>query len=341
MDNDMGNVTSNAAKLPKVKIYATGGTIAGASDSNTDNLHYQAGSIGIQGLLDAVPEIHRTADVSGEQFLNVGSHEVRAQDLLKLSKLIQQQLDNGLSDGVVVTHGTDTLEETAFFLDITVNTEKPVIIVGAMRPATAISADGPLNLLQATALAVDKQAKHRGVMIVLNDRIQSAYYTTKTHANALDTFRASEQGSLGFFQNSIPHFYFSAASPTGKPQFDLSNIDALPMVDIVYSYQDASADLLQASIDRGARGVVIAASGNGWASPALELAALELTKQGLPVVFSTRTGNGFAIKPPEQGIGSGLINAQKSRIVLMLALACHYSTDQIARCFSTGPKIST
>ena len=227
------------AQPPRVKIFATGGTIAGASQSNTDNLHYQAGSIGIQGLLDAVPEIHSIAEVTGEQFLNVGSHEVRSQDLLKLSKLIQQQFDDDISEGVVVTHGTDTLEETAFFLDLIVNTDKPVVIVGAMRPATAISADGPLNLLQATALAASQQAKSRGAMVLLNDRIQSAYYTTKTHANALDTFRSSEQGSLGFFQNSTPHFYFSAATPTGKPQFDLSSVKALPMIDVVYSHQDA------------------------------------------------------------------------------------------------------
>ena len=325
---------SKTAKLPRVKIYATGGTIAGASKSNTDNLYYQAGSIGIQGLLDAVPEIHSIAEVSGEQFLNVGSHEVRSQDLLTLSKLIQQQLDDDLSDGIVITHGTDTLEETAFFLDITLKTERPVVVVGAMRPATAISADGPLNLLQATALAASQQAKPRGVMVLLNDRIQSAFYTTKTHANALDTFRASEQGSLGFFQNTTPHFYYSAATPTGKPQFDLSDINELPVVDVIYSHQDASADLLQASIDRGAKGVVISASGNGWASPALEATALQLTKQGFPVVFSSRTGNGFANKPTEQGIGSGLINAQKSRIVLMLALAKHYTIAQITECFN-------
>ncbi|MGB1311601.1 MAG: asparaginase [Leucothrix sp.] len=322
------------ATLPKVKIYATGGTIAGASDSTTDNLHYQAGSIGIQGLLDAVPEIHSIADVSGEQFLNVGSHEVRAQDLLKLSKLIQHDLDSGSADGVVVTHGTDTLEETAFFLDITVKTDKPIIVVGAMRPATAMSADGPLNLLQATALAASQQAKHRGVMIVMSDRIESAYYATKTHANVLDAFRSSEQGSLGLFQNTTPHFYFCAATPTNKPLFSLESMDEIPLVDIVYSHQDASADLLQAAVDRGAKGIVISAAGNGWASPALELAALALSKQGFPVVFSSRTGNGFAIKPPEQGIGSGLINTQKSRLVLMLAIANHYSTTQINQCFN-------
>jgi len=327
---------SSPATLPRVKIYATGGTIAGASKSNTDTLFYQAGSIGIQGLLDAVPEIHSLADISGEQFLNVGSHEVRSCDLLKLTKLIQAQLDDDLADGIVVTHGTDTLEETAFFIDITIKSTKPVIVVGAMRPATALSADGSLNLLQAAALAASPQSAQRGCMIVLNDRIQSAYYTSKTHANALDTFRASEQGSLGFFQNSTPHFYFSAATPTNKPYFDLSDINELPIVDIVYSHQDASDDLLQASIDRGAKGIVIAASGNGWASPALELAALKLTKQGYPIVFSTRTGNGFANKPVEQGIGAGLINAQKSRLVLMLALASGFSIEQITQCFNAN-----
>jgi L-asparaginase len=330
-------MTTEAA-LPKIKIYATGGTIAGASSSNTDTLSYEAGSIGVQALLNAVPEIHKIADVTGEQFLNVGSHEITAKDLVTLSQKIQTLLDDDLADGVVITHGTDTLEETAFFLDLTVKSPKPVVVVGAMRPATAISADGPLNLLQATSLAANQQSKHRGAMIVLNDRIQSAYYTTKTHSNSLDAFRASEQGSLGFFQNGVPCFYFTAATPIAKPQFKISGIAELPMVDILYSHQDASADLLECSIERGAKGVVISASGNGWASPALEAAAAKLTKQGFPVIFSSRTGNGFARKTPEQGIGSGLINAQKARLVLMLALANNYSHSEITSCFNSYPE---
>ena len=322
------------AGLPKVKIYATGGTIAGASSSSTDNLYYKAGSIGIEGLLDAVPEIHQIADVSGEQFLNVGSHEVTSRDLLTLSKRIQTDLNDDAIRGVIVTHGTDTLEETAFFLDLTIQSDKPVVVVGAMRPATAISADGPLNLLQATALAAHPDSRSRGVMIVLSDRIQSAFYTSKTHANALDTFRASEQGSLGFFQNITPHFYYTAATPTGKTHFDLQTLSTLPRVDIIYSYQDATADLLKAALGSGAEGIVISASGNGWASPALELAAYKLAEENYPVVFSTRTGNGFADKPPEQGIGSGLINAQKSRLMLMLSLAGGWSYAAIADCFA-------
>ena len=321
------------AGLPKVKIYATGGTIAGASSSSTDNLYYKAGSIGIEGLLDAVPEIHQIADVSGEQFLNVGSHEVTSRDLLTLSKRIQTDLNDDAIRGVIVTHGTDTLEETAFFLDLTIQSDKPVVVVGAMRPATAISADGPLNLLQATALAAHPDSRSRGVMIVLSDRIQSAFYTSKTHANALDTFRASEQGSLGFFQNITPHFYYTAATPTSKKYIDISNIASLARVDIIYSHQDATADALHASIEKGARGIVISAAGNGWASPALEHAAVTLTQQNYPIVFSTRTGSGFASKPLEQGISANLVNAQKARILLMLGIEKSSSLAEIQALF--------
>ena len=318
---------------PRVTIFATGGTIAGGSDSSTDTLYYDSGNLGIDALLAAVPEIHDIAEVSGEQLLNVGSHEIRGTDLLNLAKKIQYQFEHDLADGVVITHGTDTLEETAFFLDITTQFDKPVVVVGAMRPATAISADGPLNLLQATSLAASNDAHKRGTMIVLNDRIHAAYYTSKTNANSLDTFQAPEQGSLGYFLNAKPYFYFTPALASHKQCFDVSEITALPRVDILYSHQDASADLLELAVERGAKGVVINASGSGWASPALEAAATELTEDGFPVVFASRTGNGFAIKLPEQGIGSGILNAQKSRILLMLALASRYKHSRIEQCF--------
>ncbi|PID46868.1 MAG: L-asparaginase [Proteobacteria bacterium] len=321
-------------RKPRVTIFATGGTIAGGSDSNTDTLYYSSGDIGIDSLLAAVPEVHDIASITGEQLLNVGSHEVRNCDLLTLAKKIHHQFVNDLADGVVITHGTDTLEETAFFLDITTQFDKPVVVVGAMRPATAMSADGPLNLLQATALAANPGARSRGTMIVLNDRIHAAFYTSKTHANALDTFQAVEQGSLGFFLNAKPYFYFSPAQASHKPSFDVSQLDQLPRVDILYSYQNAPADLLEFAIERGAKGVVINAAGSGWASPALEAAATDLTADGFPVVFASRTGSGFALKLSEQGIGAGLLNAQKSRILLMLALASGYKYTQIEQLFT-------
>lgn len=329
-------MATHAKPLPRVTIYATGGTIAGGSTSNTDLLFYTAGSVGIDTLLDAVPEAKQYASITGEQLLNVGSHEIRSSNLLDLSKRVNQQFSENLSDGVVITHGTDTLEETAFFLDLTVSHPQPLVVVGAMRPASAISADGPLNLLQGVSLAASSKGRGRGTMIVLNDRIQSAFYTSKTHANTLDTFRAVEQGSLGFFLNAKPLFYFEPAHVSNKPHFDISNITSLPRVDILYSHQDASSDLLELAIERGAKGVVIAASGGGWASPALEAAAEDLTTEGFPVVFATRTGNGFSIKQAKFGIGAGLINAQKARIILMLALASGYDQQQISACFNTG-----
>lgn len=329
-------MATHAKPLPRVTIYATGGTIAGGSTSNTDLLFYTSGSFGIDALLEAVPEARQYADITGEQLLNVGSHEIRSRDLLELSKRVNQQFAENLCDGVVITHGTDTLEETAFFLDLTVAHPQPLVMVGAMRPASAISADGPLNLLQGVSLAASDKGRGRGTMIVLNDRIQSAFYTSKTHANTLDTFRAVEQGSLGFFLNAKPRFYFEPALATNKPQFDISNVESLPRVDILYSHQDASSDLLELAIERGAKGVVIAASGGGWASPALEAAAEDLTTEGFPIVFATRTGNGFSIKQANFGIGAGLINAQKARIILMLALASGYNQQQISACFNVG-----
>lgn len=319
---------------PRVTIFATGGTIAGGSASNTDTLYYDAGNLGIDSLLAAVPEVHEVAEVTGEQLLNVGSHEIRSVDLLTLAKKIQHQFDNDLADGIVITHGTDTLEETAFFLDITTQFDKPVVIVGAMRPATAISADGPLNLLQATALAASPEAIGRGAMIVLSDRIHSAFYTSKTHANSLDTFQAPEQGSLGFLLNSKPYFYFTPALANNKPSFDVSQFSSLPRVDIMYSYQDATADLLDIAIERGTKGIVISGSGSGWASPALEAACAKLTEASFPVVLASRTGNGFALRVPKQGISAGVLNAQKSRIVLMLALASGHNHAEIKKYFT-------
>lgn len=323
-----------SSNKPRVTIFATGGTIAGGSDSNTDTLYYDAGNLGIDSLLAAVPEIHNIAEVTGEQLLNVGSHEIRGIDLLNIAEKIQYQFEHDLADGIVITHGTDTLEETAFFLDITTQFDKPVIVVGAMRPATAISADGPLNLLQATALAASTEALGRGAMIVLNDRIHPAFYTSKTNANSLDTFQAPEQGSLGYFLNAKPYFYYTPAKASHKPCFDISKLNKLPRVDILYSYQDAEADLLELVVERGAKGVVINAAGSGWASPALEAAATKLTRDAFPVIFATRTGNGFAIKLSEQGIGAGLLNAQKARILLMLAIASGYKHSQIKKCFT-------
>lgn len=319
--------------LPGVTIYATGGTIAGSAASNRDTTTYKAGSIGIQTLIDAVPEIQKVAQVTGEQIANVASSDVDSQVLLKLSKAITARLQDPATHGVVVTHGTDTLAESAFFLDLTVHSPKPVVVVGAMRPATAISADGPMNLLNAVTLAADPQAEGRGTLIALNDRIGSAFYTVKTNSTMVDTFKAEEQGYLGAFIGTQPRFWYGPTQPLGKPKFDVGQLSALPKVVILYAYQDQDAALIDAAIQDGAKGIVIDGSGNGSLNSALKKRIAALDKQGFPVVRATRTNSGVVTPKPE-GIGAGVYSASKARWLLSLALATGAGYDDIKGYFS-------
>ena len=313
---------------PEVVIYATGGTIAGSSTESTDTTDYKAGAIGVNKLIAAVPEITEFAEVSGVQIANTGSNNITQDIELKLSKEISKVLKEDGVAGAVVTHGTDTLEETAFFLDLTVKSPKPVVVVGAMRPATAISADGGMNLLEAVKLAVTPDAMDRGAMVVLNDRIGSAFYTTKTNSTALDTFKATEQGYIGMFLSGVPYFYYKTTKPVNKHYFDISSTDKLPVVKILYSYQDQDSSLLEAAIANGAKGIVIAGTGNGSIPETMNPAVEKAMAAGIPVVRSTRTGNGFTT-PKDVGIGSGIYNPQKSKIMLELALNAGASMEEI------------
>ncbi|EAT83873.2 hypothetical protein SNOG_08705 [Parastagonospora nodorum SN15] len=235
-----------------------GGTIASQGSTNTQTTGYSIG-LGVQQLVDAVPGApqhlqHRPATKSP----------------------------------------TDTLEETAFFLDSTISSSKPVILVGAMRPATALSADGPLNLFQAVTLASSPAGRDRGAMIVLNDRIGSAFYTTKNNANTLDTFSSTEAGQLGVFINQVPFFFFAPARPVGQVHFDVANVTELAQVDILYAHQDMDPYLFNATVDGGAKGVVFAGVGAGGTSSA---AALNMERvfnaTGIPIVSSHRSADGF------------------------------------------------
>jgi L-asparaginase len=321
-----------AEAKPGVVIYATGGTIAGSSASSTDTTDYDAGKLGIETLINAVPELKQVATVTGEQLANMPSQDMDQKTLLALSKTINKTLKDPAIHGVVVTHGTDTLEETAFFLDLTVKSDKPVVMVGSMRPATAVGADGPMNLLEAVSLAASDKANGRGTMIVLNDRIGSAYYTTKTNSTAPDTFRAAEQGYLGSFVGISPKFYYSPAVPIGKMYFDVSEKENLPKVVILYSYQDQDSALIEAAIKSGAKGIVMAGMGNGSIPTRTKEAVKSAMEQGIPVIRSTRTGSGFTSKK-EEGIGSGFFSPQKSRILLSLALASGADRTAIERYF--------
>ncbi|KAK8159126.1 L-asparaginase, type II [Phyllosticta citrichinensis] len=317
-----GATAASNSSLPRVSIIATGGTVAGTNSDSTSTTGYKAGSLGVDALIEAVPALQNISSVSGIQFSNIGSQNMNTSLLLRLTKLATNVAANGSTDGIVITHGTDTLEETAMFLDLTYNESLPIAMAAAMRPSTALSADGPFNIYEAVALAGSKEAADRGVMIVLNDRIGSAMYTTKTNTRSMDTFKAAEQGYLGVFNDKVPVFYFEPSRVYKKPFFDVSGVDALPRVDILYGNIDMDVRLLNYSVSSGAEGVVIACAGDASLPDAWADAAKAFTEQGIPVVRASRTGSGY-VAPADDTLTSGNFNAQKARILLQLVLNEH------------------
>lgn len=327
-----------AKPLPKVTILATGGTIAGQAASNTQMTGYTPGAIGVQILIEAVPEIKQFANVSGEQVANIGSFAMTHEVWLKLAKRVNQLLASDECDGIVITHGTDTLEETAYFLNLVVKSDKPVVIVGAMRPATAISADGPVNLLNAVRLAADPNARGRGVLVALNDEINSARDVTKTNTTHVETFKAPELGFLGYFQSGKPVFYRATTRRhTFQSEFDISHLTELPRVDIIYAHVNDDKVFVEASLKAGAKGIVHAGMGHGSIFPATKEALGEAVKQGVIVVKSSRVGNGIVSRVAEDDkfgfVVADTLNAQKARVLLMLALTKTQDAVEIQRMF--------
>ncbi|MGJ7919710.1 type II asparaginase [Neobacillus sp. LXY-4] len=306
--------------LPNVVILATGGTIAGTGASSTETTGYKSGDLAIESLIEAVPEMKKIANVSGEQIVKVDSTDMTSEILLKLGKRINELLASKDVDGIVVTHGTDTLEETAYFLNLVVKSDKPVVLTAAMRPATAMSADGPFNLYNAVSLAGDKNSKGRGVLVTLNDRIADARNITKTNTTTLDTFKSIENGYLGAIIGGKHYFYSETTRlHTTHSIFDISKIEKLPQVDIIYGYQDSPTYMYEAAVKNGAKGIVVAAPGDGTLSKlALEGVEAAMDK-GVEVVRASRVGTG-TVSLKEGFITSDSLNAQKARILLMLAL---------------------
>lgn len=325
-------------KKPQVVILGTGGTIAGKAASNTEMTGYQAGELGIQTLIDAVPEMLSVADVTGEQFCNIGSFDMTTAVWLRLSERVNQLLQQSNVDGIVITHGTDTLEETAYFLNLTVKSVKPVVLVGAMRPATALSADGPVNLLNAVTLAASKAARGQGVLIAMNDQINGARDATKTNTTHVETFKSWELGYLGYFQNGRPVFYKSSLRRhTENSEFDLQQVTDLPRVDIIYLHVSSDAVLLQAAVDAGAKGIVIAAFGHGNLHIDMKAAAIRIAQSGIPIVRSTRVGNGIVSRivtdDENKFIVADSLNPQKARILLQLGLLKTNDLQELQRMF--------
>src|SRR5246127_1444948 len=337
----VGALTSAAAdkKLPNIEILATGGTIAGAAASGTQ-ASYTSGAVTIDAMLAAVPGIKDLANIKGEQISNVGSQDMTLDIMLTLAKRINALLAQKDVDGIVVTHGTDTLEETAFFLNLVVKSDKPVIMVGSMRPSTAVSADGPLNLFNAVGVAVDPRSRGRGVLVVMNDWIHGAHSLTKASTTAVQTFMLPLRGLVGISMYGKNDFYNSPSwKHTLNSEFDVSNVTSLPRVDILYAYADMSPDLIDASVANGAKGIVFAGVGNGNMNKASLEAARRAASKGVVVVRSSRVATGSVGRNVEVNddemnfVASDELNPQKARILLALALLRPRSTAEIQNLF--------
>ncbi len=328
-----------AADLPNVVILATGGTIAGRGGSATQMTGYNPGEIGVQILINAVPEIKQYANVSGEQVANIGSFAMTHEVWLKLAKRVNELLSKSDVDGIVITHGTDTLEETAYFLNLVVKSKKPVVLVGAMRPATAISADGPVNLLNAVRLAGSPKARGKGVLVGMNDQINGARDVTKTNTTHVETFKSWELGYIGYIQNGEPFFYRETTRKhTYMSEFDISKLTELPYVEILYGHVNGDANLVNALVASDVKGIVNAGMGHGSIFPATRDALSAVAKKGIPVVKSSRVGNGMVTRVADDDkygfIAGDTLNPQKARILLMLALTKTNDAAEIQRIFN-------
>lgn len=332
------------ANLPVVWVLSTGGTISGRGASSTALTEYKAGSLLGAELVAGVPEIAQVANVKVEQIVNVGSPDITLDNWLTIARRINRIFaEDPKTAGVVITHGTSTLEETAYFLNLTVKDDRPVVLVGAQRPASAISADGPLNLLNAIRTAAAPEARGKGVMIVMNDEINASREVTKTNTYRLETFRAPELGFLGYVDADKVSFYrTSTKRHTSRSEFDVSSIATLPKVDIIYSYVQSNPAMLQALVTSGDRGIVFAATGAGTLT-SFEKQALQpvlaLPAATRPVlVRSSRTGNGRVIGLDEYDamgiVPADTLSPQKARILLMLALTKTSDLNEIKRIFT-------
>lgn len=307
-------------------MLATGGTIAGAQIQDRAR-GYKAAAFSVDALIAAVPQVAELARIDVEQVAAIGSQDMDDETWLKLAARTQAALDRAEIDGAVITHGTDTMEETAFFLNLVVRSEKPVVLVGAMRPATAISADGPMNLYNAVAVAAYPEARGRGVLVVANDEIHFAREVAKTNTTQVGTFRSTHRGLAGLVNGGRLHLYAPAVRRhTYRSEFSVENLTRMPRVDIVYAHAGMGRGLIDAAVEGGAEGIVIAGVGDGNIAAPAQRAAADAARQGIVVVRSSRTGGGVVernIEVDDDRLGfvtADELNPQKARVLLMLGL---------------------
>ncbi|WP_028310947.1 type II asparaginase [Derxia gummosa] len=336
----LASLAAQAGELPQVVIVATGGTIAGAGASAVNSASYQAAKVPVDKLLASVPELNTVARVRGEQAFQIASESFTNEHLLTLGRKVAELVAKPDVDGVVVTHGTDTLEETAFFLNLTIHTDKPIVVVGSMRPGTALSADGALNLYDAVAVAGEPTARAKGVLVVMDDCIWSGRDVAKTINIRTDAFQ-SPWGPLGMIVEGKSYWFRAPVKRhTSNSEFDIANLTTLPRVDVGYGSGNANGDAFKAFAAAGAKAVINAGTGNGSVSKEVVPTLQELTARGVTVVRSSRvTGGGFVIRNAEQPddkygwVAAHDLNPQKARILTMLGLTVTNDPAQLQRMF--------
>jgi len=325
--------------LPNIVVLATGGTIAGAAASDVQ-AGYTSGQVGVEQLLAAVPQAKKLANLRGEQISNIGSQDMNDEVWFKLARRINELTAMKDVDGIVITHGTDTIEETAYFLNLVTKSRKPVVLTAAMRPSTALSADGPLNFYNAVAVAANKDAAGRGVLVVVNDWIHGASSLTKASTTAVQTFLSPLRGLIGTVAYGDAEFY---RGPVGRntvdSEFSLDGLTSLPRVDIVMAYENMDGALIDCSAAAGARGIVVAGVGNGNMTEIALNALGAQAKKGIVCVRSSRVATGrvgrnVEVDDDKYGFVASLdLNPQKSRVLLRLALTKTKDPRQIQRYF--------
>ena len=332
----------DVSRKPHIVIIATGGTIAGAANSETGG-SYTSAQFSVDDLISAIPEVRELADITGEQIASIGSQDMDETVWLPLASRCNELLARDDIDGLVITHGTDTMEETAFFLHLTVHSAKPVVLTGAMRPANARSADGPMNLYEAVATAVCPASSSRGVLVVTNDTIWGARDVAKSRTTAIHTFQAPNFGPLGHIHaQSVEYQREPQRRHTVDSEFSIQNLDKLPRVGVIYAHAGGdSAIAVRAFIEASYDGIVHAGLGNGNFHKDVGAAMVEAVQQGMVVIRSSRALCGSTTESGEIDdqkfgfIASGLLNPHKARILLQLALTITTDHDWIRQLFKT------
>ena len=320
-------LASFAFGKPLVYVLATGGTIAGSAAGGATDTAYTSGAVTVDALLKAVPQINDIAVVKGEQVANIGSQAMNNEIWLKLAKRVNELLKQKDVAGIVITHGTDTMEETAYFLNLTVKSDKPVVLVGAMRSSTSMSADGPLNLYNAVNVAINKESKGKGVLVAMNEEIHAAREVQKTNTTGVATFKSPNTGKIGsVFYGNVKYYLNPTRAHTKASEFDVSKRNELPKVEVVMGYANVDRAMLDAAISSGAKGIINAGVGNGSLYPTAEEAFGKAIANGVIVARSSRVGSGETTRGGETdddkfgSIATDNLSPAKARVLLMLGL---------------------